>query len=702
MDIARFLPVLGMTLLWLAAAEAQPVEEAVIELEAMTVTADPLGGTDEHIVRPTSVLKGKKLLIKDKRNIGETVAGELGVSSNDFGPAVGRPIIRGLGGSRVRVLEDGIGSLDVSTISPDHAVAVEPLFADQIEILRGPATLLYGSGASGGLVNIVSRRILDYVPEGIEGDGYGHYNSVADDVTGAFRLNAGAGNFAFHVDGLLRDTEDYDIPGFASTNPEPGARRGTLENSDIQTENFAGGLSFVGEQGFLGFAVSRFTNKYGVPGEHGHGHEHEYEDDEEDHIGGLEHEDEEAGGGVRVDQAQTRVDIKGALYEPLAGIETLKTRWGYNDHTHMEFEPSGAASTILDNKEWEGRVELLHAPLGLWEGVLGLQYRNRDLATAGEEAFMPSSRLDSISAFVLEKRDWQRWHFEVGGRFEHQKAERARDTQQASHDLFNISGGALWEFREGYAVGVSVSHSQRAPALEELFSEGPHLATNTFEIGSISLSKEIANNFDLSLRKTHSRWNWTLNLFANLINDFIFLQERDQNGDGSADRVNLEGELVMDPAALLLVTQRQADAEFFGVEFETVLGLFDNQRGKLDLRLWTDYVSGELSGGATLPRITPLRFGSELDYEQGPWYAGINLMRIQAQGDTALLETETEGYSMLNAYMGYRLALGPVQYRIFLRGTNLLNEEARRHTSFLKDRAPLPGRSVMVGVKATF
>ncbi|ADE15691.1 TonB-dependent receptor [Nitrosococcus halophilus Nc 4] len=692
MVMLRFLYVLLMTLLLLPSVKAQQAEEEVMKLEAVTVTADPLGSTGEHIVQPNSVLKGKELLIKDKQNIGEAVADEIGVTSSDFGPAVGRPIIRGLGGARVRILEDGIGTLDVSNISPDHAVAIEPLFADQIEIFRGPATLLYGSGASGGLVNVVNHRILDYVPEGIEGDLYGHYNSVADDATGAFRFNGGIGNFAFHVDGLLRDTNDYDIPGFSDIQPEPGARSGTLANSDVQTENFAGGFSLVGDPGFLGFAISRFTNEYGVPG----GHEHEEDEGE------AEHEHEEAEGGVRIDQAQTRFDIKGALYEPLPGIQTVKTRWGYNDHTHKEFEPSGVASTILDNKEWEGRVEFLHVPFGLWDGVLGLQYRNRDLSTSGEEAFVPSSQLDSLSVFVLEKRDWQRWHFEVGGRFEHQEAERARDRQQASHDLFNLSGGAIWEFWQGYSVGVNISHSQRAPALEELFSEGPHLATNTFEIGDISLDKEISNNFDLSFRKTHGHWNWTLNLFANFINDFIFLQERDQNGDGVADRVNLEGELVIDPEALLLVNQRQADAEFFGVEFETVLGLFDDHRGKLDLRLWTDYVSGELSEGSNLPRITPLRFGSELDYERGPWYTGINIMRVQRQEDTALLETETKGYSMLSVHMGYQLALGPVQYTIFLRGTNLLDEEARRHTSFLKNQAPLPGRSAMVGITATF
>lgn len=670
MNMLRFAGFLWVALLLPSPGKPQEIDQAV-ELEPLVVTAE---GTEENIARPTSILTGKELLTKNKRNIGETVAEELGVTSSSFGPAVGRPIIRGLGGNRVRVLEDGIGTFDLSALSPDHAVAIESLFADQIKIFRGPSALLYGSGVSGGVVNIIDNRILDYVPESIEGDLYGHYNSVANGATGGFRFNAGAGNFAFHVDGLVRDTGDYGIPGFAQVTPEPGAKKGTLENSDIHTRNFAGGLSIIGEPGFLGFSVSHFTNEYGVP-------------------------DEER---VRIDQEQTRFDIKGALYEPLPGIRTIKTRWGYGDYGHKEIEPSGEASTILDKGAWEGRVEFLHQLLGAWDGVLGLQFRNQDLSAAGEEAFLPSSQLNSISLFALEGRDWDRWHFEIGGRFEHQKAQRERDELDTRYNLFNISAGASRQFLEGYSARINFTHSQRAPALEALFSEGPHLATHTFEVGDSSLNKEASYNFDLSLHKTEGDWNWTLNLFANLIDNYIFFQETDQNGDGIADRVSLEGNPVMDPDALLLVSYVQADARFLGAEFETIFNLFDNAHGDLDLRLWTDYVRGELANGANLPRITPLRFGSELNYGRGPWYAGADVMRVHAQNNVAPLETETEGYTMLDIHMGYRLALGSVQSTVFIRATNLLNEEARRHTSFLKNQAPLPGRSALVGIKATF
>ncbi|SCZ85480.1 TonB-dependent receptor [Nitrosomonas mobilis] len=645
----------------------------VLTLQPLTITADPLSRGEANIAQPASILKRERLLTRDMRNIGEAVSQELGVSSSDFGPGAGRPIIRGLGGARVRVLEDGIGTMDVSTISPDHAVVAEPLFADQIEIFRGPSVLMYGSGASGGVVNIVNRRILEHVPEAIDGDLYGHYNSVADDFTGAFRLNAGAGKFAFHLDGLKRHTEDYSIPGFASVDPEPDAKKGKLTNSDIDTESFSGGLSHVGEQGLLGVAISRFRNDYGVPG-----------DDDEN---------------VRIRQRQTRFDIKGALNNPLPGFRVAKTRWGYNDHAHKELE-GDEIGTLLLNREWEGRAELLHNPLAGWDGVLGMQYQNRKLSTSGEEAFVPDSQAEAVSGFMLEKLKLDRWQFEMGGRFEHQLAGRQKDNLAATHNAFSLSGGTTWTFFDGYSLGGNLSHAQRAPALEELFSNGPHLATNSFEIGNASLNKEKSNSLDVFMRKRDGRFEWTLNLFANLIDDFVFLQEVDLADDGVADRVDSEGSPAAD--GLLLLTHRQKKARFLGFEFETTAQLLNDRRGKLDLRLWTDYTHGRLAGGEPIPRMTPLRFGGALNYGRGPWRGMIDVMRVNKQSRVSSLETETGAYTMLNIQMEYAIDWRAGNYSLFVRGTNLLNEEARRHTSFLKNRAPLPARSAMVGLRINF
>ncbi|MCC7136014.1 MAG: TonB-dependent receptor [Nitrosomonas sp.] len=644
-----------------------------LTLQPVTVTADPLGRKTVNIAQPASILKRGRLLTRDVRNIGEAVSQELGVSSSDFGPGAGRPVIRGLTGARVRVLEDGIGTMDVSTISPDHAVAAEPLFADQIEIFRGPSALMYGSGASGGVVNIVNRRILDYVPEAISGDLYGHYNSVADDFTGAFRLNAGRGDFAFHLDGLKRDTRDYDIPKFAAVDPEPGSSKGVLKNSAIQTENFSGGVSYIRERGYLGVAVNRLRNRYGVPGE-----------------------DPEV---VTIRQRQTRFDIKGGLNDPLPGFRMAKTRWGYNNHTHTEFE-GGEVGTLLLNREWEGRTELLHKPLAGWDGALGMQYQHRQLATSGEEAFVPDSQAEAVSTFALEKLSLNRWHFELGGRYERQSARRREDGLSVEHQAVSLAGGTIWTFFDGYSLGGNLSHTQRAPALEELFSNGPHLATGSYEIGDASLKKEKSNNLDVFMRKREGRFEWTLNLFANLIDDFVFLREVDLMGDGIADRVNSDGALATD--GLLLLTHHQKKARFMGVEFETTAQLLNNRRGKLDLRLWTDYTRGRLAGGEPIPRMTPLRFGGALNYGKGPWRSMIDVMHVHKQNRIASLETETGAYTMLNIQMEYAFDWKAGNYSLFVRGANLLDEEARRHTSFLKNRAPLPARSAMVGVRINF
>jgi len=663
------------------------------QLEEIRVTADPLARPSTHIVQPTRVLDEEALLVRDTRSIGETVAGELGVSSSDFGPGVGQPIIRGLSGARVRVLQDGIGTMDVSTISADHAVSLEPVFAEQVEIYRGPAALLYGSGATGGFVNVVSNRIPDSVPDGLSGELYGHYDSASDGYLSALQLDHGAGNLAFHVDAMKRDTDDIDIPGFGPVEPGPDARAGTLANSDTDAERATGGVSYVGSRGFIGVAVGVADNEYGVPGE------------------GEEEEEEEAGeegeGGVRIEQEQTRVDVSAGLDRPLPGFERLRLRWGYNDHEHAEIEPSGEVGTLLENEEMEGRLELVHEPLAGWQGAAGLQFRDRDFVSTGEEAFVPSSELHAVGVFLLERRDIGAWHLELGGRYEHQSAETA--LLEADHDLFNFSAGARWAFHSDHQIGIAFTHANRAPAIEELFADGPHLATGTFEIGNADLDEEISNNVDFSLSRPAGRWTWTVNLFYNRIDDFVFLRENDLNGDGVADRV--EEDFAGDPAevlpaselgGLLLVDYGQEDAELYGLEAETVLDLFDDRRGHLDLRLWGDYVRAKLTGGEDLPRIPPHRFGASLSWDRGRWAAGLDYRRVGKQASTADLESSTPGYDMLDLDLRYTGRLGAGDWTAVLRATNLFDETARRHVSFLKDQAPLPGRAALLALRLRF
>ena len=684
-----------------ATAAASPSQEQIV------VTADPLRRADAHLAQPVSVLHGEALQRQPLRNIGEAVSSQLGVTSADFGPSVGLPTIRGLGGPRVRVLADGVGTMDVSSLSPDHAVALEPLLARQIEIFRGPATLLYGSGASGGLVNVVDDRILSTLPARWGGELVGQYDTVNDGRTGAFRFDGGVGqHLALHLDGLRVDTGNYDIPNFAERVPDPGEPAGELGNSDAEIGNYSGGASFVHERGFLGFAVSRLDRDYGVPGGHAHGHDHGHE-----HEGEHGHEDAAAeplpGEGVRIDQAQTRVDVKGAITDPLPGLREIRTRWGINDHTHMELEPGGEVGTMLINQETEGRVELVHAPwLGI-DGVVGVQIQDRNFDSRGEEAFVPKSTQDSVALFVVEKRDFGRLHVDAGFRYEQTDAEEAAAAREVSHGVYSVSGGASYRHALGVEFGGSVTRAERAPAIEELFANGPHLATNTFEIGNPDLDTETSTNLDLFVRRGEGRWRWTVGVFYNDIANFIFALEQDRNGDGVADRVEMDfgdtGLVVDEEDALLLVSQTQADARFWGFELESMFMLMDGPWGQLDWRLWLDGVDAELDGGDNVPRIPPLRVGTGLEWQRDRWSAGFAAVRYAPQNDVSALETRTDGYTDVSLHAEYALPLpDDRELQFFARGTNLADAEQRRHTSYLKDSVPLPGIGAQLGVQITF
>jgi iron complex outermembrane recepter protein len=649
-------------------------EEKPTELEAVTVTASPLGQEELHIAQPVTVLRGDDLQRKQALTIGETLTQELGVSATGFGLGASRPIIRGLGGSRVRILEGGIGSMDVSNLSDDHAVSIDPMQASQIEILKGPSTLLYGSGAIGGVVNIVNNRIPTFVPDRPTGQAAFRYDAATNELAGGASVDAGIGNFAAHLDGLKRSTSDYDIPGFGSLDPGPGERRGVLANSDIDTDNIAGGASYSGDRGYLGFSLGHFATNYGIPGD-----------------------------GVRIDLDQTRYDIAGELYDPTAGFSKLRLRLGHNDYTHQELDPSGAVGTTFLNDEYEGRIELTHNPLWDFRGVVGVQIQHRDFSALGAEQLTPAVQGRSVGVFAVEERDWNRWHFEVGARFENTHYDPDGNNPVADHTVYSLSGGTVWKLIDGYSAGLSLTRAQRAPSIEELYNHGPHDATNSFEVGNPNLREESANNLDLTFRKLEGRWTWRFNVFANYIQDFIFGSSVDQNQDGQADRVDDEGDLVLDNDGMLLIDFIQKDAIFYGTEFETTLGLLRNKPyGELDARLFTDYVRGRLTNGDNLPRITPLRFGGGLDYHFGPWKGDFEVRRVQRQEDSAPLESETAGYTLVNADVSYTLGSKKAEYVLSLRGTNLLDEDVRYHTSFLKDVAPQPGRSVLVGLQVNF
>ena len=635
-------------------------------METIVIAALPLGGRGEaEAMHPSTVLTDDELLRRREQSLGKVLAGEPGVSSSDFGAGVGQPVIRGLGGPRVRVQENGLGSGDVSTLSVDHAVSVDPLGARQVEVLKGPATLLYGSGAIGGVVNTVTDRVPRSAPTRLTGQmdlAYG--DDTLDEALARLDLTGGVGDFAWNLQGLTRDTGDYRADD---------DRR--IGNSATDTQTYSGGLAWTGERGYIGGAVSGFQRDYGIP--------------EEDAVIAMD---------------QDRVDIMGELLDPLPGFERLSVAAAHTDYLHAE-----GGEAFFENKQTELRLELGHTHAQGWRGAVGLQAIDREFEAYGEEEiFVPPTDTRSLGLFAVEERPLGAWTLQAGARIERQEHDASGGNPDRDHTPLSLSLGGLRPLGNGGTLSVSAGRHQRAPATEELYSFGPHEATQTFERGDIDLDEETARHIDLGLRQTEGRLRWSANVFYTDYKDFVYLRSVDRGlnadgtgtpaSDGQADRVDEEGDF--DPnGELLLLDYAAADADFLGAELEAGYDLLAGPK-RLTLRVFGDLVRGELSGGEDLPRITPARYGAGLDYAAGPWLANLDVLHAERQDRTAPLEDATDGFTDLGAFLGYRLPTGDADTLVYLRGENLLDDEIVRHTSFLD--VPQPGRRLTTGINVRF
>lgn len=669
----------GRMALVVAALCLPVVAPAQHALEEIVVTATLRDQSAQDLAQSVTVLSGEALERSRATNIGETLEGQLGMSASYFGTGASRPIIRGLAGARVRTMEDGIESMDVSTASVDHAVSIDPLVARQIEVFRGPTTLLYGSGAVGGVVNTVTNRVPEAAPE----DGFDaalelRGDTVSDDRTGAVALDAGGDAFAWHFDAARRSTSNYEIPGFAEHGYDPAEDpdevEGILENSDLELTSYSAGGSWLGERGFFGLAVSGFETQYGVPG-HAHG--------EEPPLPGEPEPEKEL---VRIDLEQTRVDLKGG-WELSGGIEAVNLRVGANDYEHAELEGTEIGTRFL-NDAYEGRLELLHAPLGRWSGAFGLQLGSREFAAIGDEAFVPPVDTTTYGLFVLEQLETDDWTLSLGARLETQEHEPSGGAPAVDDRATSFSVAAIRELGNGYALALNFASAERLPVAEELYADGPHLASGAIEIGDPNLGVETSQHFDVGIRKTAGELRWTITLFMTDYDDFIFLRDT-----GVEDLVE----------ELPIFAFAQQDAEFTGIEAEIFTPIANVGRGELDLRLFADLVDGELANGANVPRIPPLRFGARLAYHTDRLIVGLEATEYDDQTDVAPFEEPTAGYTLVGADFDWALATdGDIELNVFLRASNLLDEDARRHTSLVKEVAPLPGRNYAVGVRARF
>jgi iron complex outermembrane receptor protein len=673
-------------------AHAQPHESQ----DEIVVTGVPRERTAGELAQSVTVVGGEELDRVRAANLGETLAGQLGVNSSYFGAGASRPIIRGLAGGRVQTLQDGIDSMDAAGLSDDHAVTIEPLAADQIEIFRGPTTLLYGSGAVGGVVNTVTTRIPTRVPDdGFDGAFELRGDTVAEGRGAAVRLDGGGGKFAWHFDAGRRDTDDYEIPGYAEAGLDPATADpdeayGVLENSAAESDSAAFGASWIGSKGFFGVGYNAFDSLYGIPG-HSHGHDEDHdeeENEEEEHEEGEEEgHDEHGEEAVRIDLKQRRIDLRGGV-DLEGAVEGVNVRLGINDYEHVELE-GDEVGTRFTNDAMELRIELLHRAVGRWSGAFGVQAGDREFAAVGDEAFVPPVDSKSLGIFLVEDLELDTWELSLGGRLESLEHAPSDGSPRFDDTAASLSFGGVRPFGDGYAFVTSVSLSERLPVAEELYSNGPHLATGVVQVGDPALGKETARHIDLGVRGSVGGVDWSVTAFRTQYDDFIYLADT-----GAVDP----------DEELPIFAYANADADFTGLEAELFVPLYAEGGNEIDVRFFTDFVRGELATGESLPRLPPLRYGARFEYHNDRFLVGLEATRYDDQRDIAPFETQTDGYMLVNADARWRFSnpSAGAELEVFVNASNLGDDEARKHTSFVKDIAPLPGRNYAFGVRSRF
>ncbi|MGY3257432.1 TonB-dependent receptor [Pseudomonas chlororaphis] len=669
------------SLLWrltpLSAALLLASQAHALELQPQVITANPLGS--QQTAAPSTVLEGDDLTLQQQGSLGETLNKQPGVSSSYFGPGASRPIIRGLDGDRIRLLRNGVGALDASSLSYDHAVPLDPVNVERIEIVRGPAALLYGGSAIGGVVNTFDNRIPTAAIEGIHGAGELRYGGADTTRSSAGKLEAGNGTFALHLDANSRQFNDLKIPGYARSRHAPASedgdgKKGRLGNSDGRQDGGAIGGSYTWDDGYAGLSYSNYDSNYGSPAE----------DD------------------VRIRMKQDHYAFASELRNLDGPFSSLKFDAGYTDYEHREIE-GGETGTIFKNKGYEARVEARHQPLGPLNGVIGTQVSRSEFSALGEEAFVPQTDTDSAALFILEElQATERLKLSLGGRLEHTRVDpdskgNERFSQADSSNSFtagSLSSGAVYTLTPIWSVAATLGYTERAPTFYELYANGAHVATGTYEVGDANLSKEKAVSSDLALRFDNGTHKGSVGVFYSHFSNYIGLL-------GSGRTLNDEGE--EDAGGMPEYTYSGVRARFAGIEAQDHWKLGESAYGKFALELSGDYTRAKnLDNGEALPRIAPLRLNSGLLWELDRWQARIDVEHAASQRRVPDNESGTDGYTTLGASAGYHFDIGSSQWLAFVKGENLTNQTVRYASSILRDIAPAQGRSIEVGLRTTF
>lgn len=657
------------------AAEDTLPGKSKINIAPVAVTGNPLGVGSDELVVPVSVLNGRELSLRRESTLGETLNGIPGVTATQFGPNASRPVIRGLDAERVRIMQNGIGILDASSLSFDHAVGIDPLIIEQIDVVRGPAALLYGGSAVGGVVNAIDHRIPTEAVNGIIGRAETRFGGPQNQRNGAAVVDFGNERLSVHLDAYKRKTDDLDIPGYAVSSRKNRAdgtareNKGKLLNSSSDADGGAIGASLTFDNGYVGVSYSTLNNNYGTT----------FVEDGED---------------IRIDMTSDRWDIASEFSELGNIINRVKFKLSHTDYEHKELEGSEVGTTF-NNHGIQGSLEAAHGAIAGVNGVIGYQFTDTDFSALGEEAFVPSVNTETQALYVYEElpiaSNANKQHkITFGARFGHDSVNSKTDAnfgtgQNKSFSPNSFALGGIYQLNDTWSVATNLSHNERAPSYFELFAGGVHVATGQFEQGDTNLEKERSNGIDTQLRWKQGNHSFNIGAYATRFSNFIALL--------NTGNVFIDGAETFD-----IVNFEAVPATFKGLELEAKWQATDNLR----LNLRGDYVHAkDTRNNEYLPRISPFRLGSGLEYTKNRFNFKLDILHAFNQSNTAENELATDGYTNVSALVAYKLPI-KANIELFAKANNLLDDEIREHASFLKDVSPAGERSLLIGARADF
>jgi iron complex outermembrane receptor protein len=682
-DRSRMMPARGLlcaTAVASSAAAAQTAAPPNPPVATVVITGNPLGR--DTLVQPSSVLSGDGLVLRRAGTLAETLDGLPGVSQTWFGPNANRPVIRGLDGDRVRVLDNGGAAIDASSLSFDHAVPIDPLAVERIEVLRGPAALLYGGSAVGGVVNTIDNRIPRVLAEGLSGRAEVRFGGAASERAGSAVLEGGVGSLAWHVDGFVRRTDDLKVPRYTPVADgealEPTTR---VRNSESEAQGGAVGAGWVDDRGHAGISLDTYRNDYGVTVEP----------------------------DVLIRMKRDRVSLSAERRQLGGFIDGVSVKLSRTEYEHEEVEGSGEVGTTFESTGTDLRIELRHAPIGGLTGVIGLQAEDSDFSALGEEAFVPPTDTQSAALFVLEEKQIGPLRLTAGLRGETVRVRSKGDAADAEEPKFgapasqrysptSASLGVLWPLQgSGWALSGSLAHTERAPVYYELYANGVHVATAAFERGDPTLGVERSNSGELGASFQSGAHTFKASVFRTDFSRYISL-------DATGALITVPGEGGEPDAEVPEYAFRGVRARLTGAELDGRTRLVDSG-WTLDLSASADFVRGDnRDANEPLPRIAPTQLRSGLEAAYGAWRTGADLRYAAEQDRVPATDTATPSHTRLNLWATWAMGGPALQALWFVRVDNVTNELAYNAASIgtLRALAPLPGRALTAGVRVKF